>query len=212
MALSEFLGTPKLFCKTIQSWLRVGRDCKFIIKGMASFSIWRSLCTKRSYSTKNLSLGKGMLVGENWSTHSLFLSRNIYLKHNQGCPESENIPRYCWPSNSTRPRTGGISEVPSTYTKQCLERCRRSQTKQISKNKILSESQFGFRTNHSTIPCMFVMICTLIWIVTDVAFLGLKKALNTVNHKILLKKTWECKWSWTVLSAISVIGSNTRID
>ena len=64
----------------------------------------------------------------------------------------------------------------------------------LRKHKILSNSQFGFRSNRSTVDALmnFVEEIRKTWdnqnTVTKCTFVDLKKAFDTVDHKMLLKK------------------------
>ena len=63
----------------------------------------------------------------------------------------------------------------------------------ISNFKLLSDSQFGFRKFHSTATAL--LDCTNDWYMNSdrklfnlVVLIGLKKAFDTVDHQILLRK------------------------
>ena len=62
-------------------------------------------------------------------------------------------------------------------------------------NKLLYSKQLDFRSMYSVLTCL--LKCTNDWYLnldkghfTSVAFIDLKKAFNTVNHEILLKKIY----------------------
>ena len=91
-------------------------------------------------------------------------------------------------ANNYRP----ISILPAVS--KILERTVHSQLyDHISKNKLLSSAQFGFRKNHSTTTCILALLDNIYKNMTNnrltgVVFLDLKKAFDTVDHELLLRK------------------------
>ena len=87
----------------------------------------------------------------------------------------------------------------------------------LDQNKVLYQNQFGFRQGHSTHHALITLVDNITKsldngdIVIGV-FLDLKKAFDTVNHKILLKKLYHygirrnvLKWFESYLTNISQI-------
>ncbi len=65
--------------------------------------------------------------------------------------------------------------------------------KHTSDHKLLSPAQFRFRKHHSTATCILALLDNIFKNMgnnrlTGVVFLGMKKAFDTVDHDILLKK------------------------
>ena len=99
----------------------------------------------------------------------------------------------------------------------------------IDHNKILSEAQFGFRKGHSTTTCILSFLNDVYQNMdegkyTGVVVLDLKKAFNTVDHSILIKKLRmyglsdnACKWftsylrGRTQLTKVNGKVSDTRV-
>ena len=82
---------------------------------------------------------------------------------------------------------------------------------------ILNNSQFGFRKMHSTYMALMTLMNTLISSLENDEyilgiFLDFSKAFDTVDHVILLKKSWHTMalgvLLWNGLKVISAIGNN----
>ena len=82
-------------------------------------------------------------------------------------------------------------------------------------NKLLSDSQFGFRSGHS---CSDALLCILSRIWTEknkgnkvcIVTLDLKKAFDTVSHEILLYKLYKIGLTWNAIEWFSSYLSNRR--
>ena len=63
----------------------------------------------------------------------------------------------------------------------------------LNEHHLLSEAQFGFRKNHSTVTCILKLLDDIYYNMelgkmTGVVFLDLKKAFDTVDHSIMINK------------------------
>ena len=87
----------------------------------------------------------------------------------------------------------------------------------LDSNHIITENQYGFRRNHSTEACVLNMLNTLYehadkGELGGVIFIDLKKAFDTVSHKILLRKLLSIGISQTSLPWFdSYLGGRTQL-
>ena len=89
-------------------------------------------------------------------------------------------------------------------------------TRFLNKNEIITSSQFGFRINSSTELAIITLYDKLLNNanenkVTLSLFLDLKKAFDSVNHQLLLKKLYHYGFRGPVFTLLQSYLSNRRI-
>ena len=82
-------------------------------------------------------------------------------------------------------------------------------------NKKLNDSQFGFRDNHSTTDCIFILHLIIQKVLASrnklfCAFIDYEKAFDTVNHDILWVKLVQSGLSCKIMNMIKSIYSNIK--
>ena len=89
-------------------------------------------------------------------------------------------------------------------------------TRFLNKNEIITSSQFGFRINNSTELAIITLYDKLLNNanenkVTLSLFLDLRKAFDSVNHQLLLKKLYHYGFRGPVFTLLQSYLSNRRI-
>ena len=120
----------------------------------------------------------------------------------------------CWKMARVAPlHKGGSTSDPNCYRpisvlplfSKCMERIVHNQLyKHLDQYQLLSDSQSGFRKAHSTTTCLVDFLDAIYNNIeqgrlSGVAFLDLKKAFDTVDHKLMLSKLSDFNISYKVI-------------